>query len=91
MPAGRSLGYQGVWRGVRFIRILEIVYAPAAIYQYNALSAPPVMNPSKVLDHFALHTAEFDSVCVATQAFCSKSHTFTRPSIALKPLTMEAE
>ena len=56
---------------------------PAAIYQYNALSAPPVMNPSMVLNHFALQTVVGDSVCVATQAFCSKSQTLTRPSMAL--------
>jgi hypothetical protein len=37
-------------------------YTPAAIYQYNPLSAPPVMNPSDALNHFALQTVEFDSV-----------------------------
>jgi hypothetical protein len=58
-------------------------YTPAAIYQYNALSAPPVRNPSVVLNHFALQTVVGDSLCVATQIFCSKSQTLTRPSIAL--------
>jgi len=59
------------------------IHTPAAIYQCNPLSAPPVMKPSDVLNHFALHTVVFDSVCVATQAFCSKSQILTRPSIAL--------
>jgi len=58
-------------------------YTPAAIYQYNALSAPPVRNPSMVLSHLALQTVVGDSLCVATQVFCSKSQTLTRPSIAL--------
>jgi hypothetical protein len=42
------------------------------------------MKPSDVLSHLALQTVVFASVWVATQAFCSKSQTLTRPSIALQ-------
>jgi len=58
-------------------------YTPATIYQCRELAAPPVMNPSVARCHFALQTVVVVSVWVATHAFCSKSQTLTRPSIAL--------